>query len=92
VFTTGGGAKSDVWNQIRANVLQLPLARSRSTDPAFGVAVLAGARIYHNGNLETASREMTGVDRVFEPERGYAGYGDEMLGRLKERCRDKGWI
>ena len=92
IFTTGGGANSDVWNQIRANVLQLPLARSRSTDPAFGVAVLAGAKVFYDGNLEVASREMTGVERVFEPESKYQGYGEDMLRKVQQRCRKEGWV
>ena len=41
-FTTGGGARSDMWLQLTADVLRLPLTRPKqSQGPAYGAALLA---------------------------------------------------
>jgi len=43
VRATGGGARSDVWRQIQADVFGLPVRRTASDEgPAFGAALLAG--------------------------------------------------
>ncbi|TDD69300.1 carbohydrate kinase [Jiangella aurantiaca] len=40
---TGGGTRSDYWNQLRADVLGRPLVIPRTPEPAFGMAILASA-------------------------------------------------
>ena len=92
VFTSGGGSKSDVWNQVRANVLQKGILRCRSSEAAFGVAVLAGSKVFYGGDLVRASKAMTARAEIFEPDRRFEAWAEESLGRLKDRCRDHGWI
>ncbi|MBE7487353.1 MAG: D-ribulose kinase [bacterium] len=92
IYTTGNGSRSDEWNQIRANILQCCLARSRSTDPAFGVAVLAAAMEFHGGDLAAASRAMTATDRIFEPVISWSDWAQAQLGRLRAECRERGLI
>jgi sugar (pentulose or hexulose) kinase len=41
VYTVGGGAANEVWSQIRARVLGVPLRKSASDEAAVGVARLA---------------------------------------------------
>ncbi|KXK14955.1 MAG: xylulose kinase [Chloroflexi bacterium OLB15] len=58
----GGGAKSAIWRQILADVLNAPLARTSTTDgAAFGAAVLAavGAKVYPN--VQTACEAMVQI-------------------------------
>lgn len=92
VFAAGSGAKSDVWNQIRANTLQIPIARSRSTDAAFGSAVLAAAPIFYEGDLARAGAEMTGVDREYTPDPRHAEWAEASLAEVKRRCAERGWV
>lgn len=91
VYTTGSGSRSDVWNQIRANLLQRPIARPASTDPAMGVAILAAARIFHGGNLAEAGKAMTNIERVYTPTRQHADWAQEKLAEIKRRCMELGW-
>jgi xylulokinase len=92
VYTAGGGASSDVWCQIRAHLLQRPVARSRSTDAGFGVALLAGAQVFYGGDLEKASQAMTGVTAVFDPDPAYAEWAEAGLTRLQQGCIERGWV
>lgn len=41
VFTTGGGARNEAWNRIRARTLNVPLPPVRSEQAAYGAARLA---------------------------------------------------
>lgn len=65
---SGGGARSDLWTQIHADVLQRPVERLRVHDSAaLGAALLGavGAGIYPD--VETAAAATVAVDRVFTP-------------------------
>ncbi len=89
VFATGSGSKSDVWCQIRADILQTPLVRPRSTDSAFGAAVLAASKVFYS-SMGEASRMMTRVEHEFEPRSEFGPWAGEMLASLKDECRDRG--
>ena len=41
VITAGGGAANDVWTQIRAQRLGVPVRASEHTEAAYGAALLA---------------------------------------------------
>ena len=41
VFTTGGGSKNKLWQQIRQNTLQIPVQQAIHQDACFGTALLA---------------------------------------------------
>jgi xylulokinase len=66
---TGGGARSDAWLQIKADILGRPLVRPKITEAgALGAAILAGVGcgVYHSA--EEAVGALVQVDRVFEPD------------------------
>ena len=43
VRVTGGGARSELWRQMQADVFAAPITRMRAEEgPAFGAALLAG--------------------------------------------------
>jgi len=43
VRTTGGGARSDFWRQLQADIYNVPIVTTNATEgPAYGVALLAG--------------------------------------------------
>jgi xylulokinase len=88
----GGGARSDVWCQIRADVLQRRLERVAYLDSGvLGAAMLAGVGNGLFGNIAQAAAAMVNVERVFEPDatqvtrhdEGFARYQD-LYGRLKD--------
>lgn len=41
VYTAGGGAASQVWSDIRQQMLGVPVVRSPSAEAAYGAALLA---------------------------------------------------
>lgn len=64
VALTGGAVRSEHWNQLRADVLGVPVDLPEAADPAYGMAVLAAS----GGTTvaETAQR-MVRIGRVIEP-------------------------
>jgi xylulokinase len=90
ICVTGGGARSRVWLQIRANILNRPLAVPRQTESAFGAAVVAaGAVLYPD--LVTATRAMVMLDDVVEPGPSRAHY-DERYEQFVAVCRERGYL
>ncbi|HWD82564.1 MAG TPA: FGGY-family carbohydrate kinase [Kribbella sp.] len=75
VSLTGGATRSGYWNQLRADVLGVPVELPAVPDPAYGMAVLAASGGH---DLTGTARRMVRVDRVLEPrgERLDDLYGD----------------
>ncbi|HXH60278.1 MAG TPA: xylulokinase [Fimbriimonadaceae bacterium] len=68
VRVTGGGAASDLWMQMLADVLRLPCERvSSDSGPAVGAAVLAGVGVGVWPDLRAAAGATSTKGRVFEP-------------------------
>lgn len=65
----GGGAASDRWCQIRADVFNRPLERVRGMDPgALGAAVMAGVGSGALADLPSAAERLVQTDRIFRPD------------------------
>ncbi|WP_433163172.1 FGGY-family carbohydrate kinase [Kribbella sp. CA-247076] len=64
VSLTGGAVRSGYWNQLRADVLGVPVELPASPDPAYGMAVLAASS---GGSLTETAGRMVRTDRVIEP-------------------------
>jgi len=68
VRSVGGCSKSDIWNQIKADVLGLPLLLPRtSVGSPFGAAILAGIGVGVFPDIRKSLLEMVHLDRSFEP-------------------------
>ena len=65
----GGGARSPLWNQVKADVSGLPVITLRGEDSAIrGDAMLAGVAAGAFRDLDEARRAMVAIDRRFEPD------------------------
>lgn len=65
----GGGGQSDLWSQIRADCLGLPLERSAVTDAGcLGAAIMAAVGVKAFDTVADAAAVMTRVERTFEPD------------------------
>ncbi|OLP55665.1 hypothetical protein BJF92_08335 [Rhizobium rhizosphaerae] len=65
----GGGARSDLWSQIRADCLGVALHRFAYQDVGcLGAAIIAAVGVGAFSTLEEAVPAMTSVERVFEPD------------------------
>ena len=87
----GGGARSDVWCQIRADVLGRSIDRVETLDAGVvGAAMLAGVGAGVFASIEEAAGRMARRERTFEPnpalkarhDDGFARYMD-LYARLK---------
>lgn len=83
----GGGAKSDVWMQIKADILGVPLTTMRVTEATcMGAALLAG----HGAGLVDVNAPWAKTIRSFEPEREYTGLYEDRFALYKELYRSLG--
>ncbi|MER7011400.1 FGGY-family carbohydrate kinase [Saccharopolyspora sp. NPDC000359] len=65
---SGGGARSDLWTQIHADVLRRPVERLRVHDAAvLGAALLGAVGTGAHPDIATAAAATVAVDRVFTP-------------------------
>lgn len=86
----GGGSKSPVWNQIKADILQKPICVTSSKEAScLGAAILAGKAVGLFDSVESASESMVEVIARYEPnpaneeiyDQGYAVYK-----KMQEDC------
>jgi len=88
LFSTGGGSRSDLWMQLRADVLGRVLHRPACHESALGSAILAASATVH-GDLSQACRQMVRIDRTFRPDpercEVYEGLYQRFLHALRQR-------
>ncbi len=66
--SVGGCSRSDLWNQIKADVLGMPLLLPRAAvGSPFGAAILAGMGTGAFPDVRKSLSEMVHLDRRFEP-------------------------
>ena len=87
VFATGGGSRSDIWMQLRADVTGRVYHRPACPESAFGAAVLA-ATPDHNG-LWPAIRGLVRVERHFEPDPTRKANYDAIYSRFLTTLKDR---
>lgn len=69
VFVGGGGAKSPLWLQIHADVLQKPIHLTLDSEScALGSAMAAAVASGHFPDFDAAAASMVNLERVVEPD------------------------
>lgn len=82
---TGGGARSDAWLQIEADILGRPLARPRVTEASsLGAVILAGVGAGVYASVEEAMAQLVKIERVFEPDPARHAAYTERFARYRE--------
>jgi D-ribulokinase len=89
VVATGGTSRNDWWSQLRADVLQRPVAVPEHAGSALGSAVLAAAP---PGKLAATAAGMVRMRRRFEPDPSRADELAEGYRRLVDALRERGWL
>lgn len=68
IRSTGGGAKSRLWNQLKADMLGVPVATLQTSEGgSLGTAMLAGVATGVYGSLAEAASALIHEHEVFEP-------------------------
>lgn len=76
----GGGAKSDFWLQLKADMFGRPVVRLTVTEcAALGMAISAGVAAGTYGSVREAVQTLIKPDRVFEPNAKITKIYDEKL-------------
>lgn len=89
VALTGGGARSRLWSQLRADVLGRPVYTPQFAEPAVGMAILARAG---TGSVTDAAARMVHVGERFEPNRNRAERLADNFDRLTQELVKRGYI
>ncbi|MET3896568.1 xylulokinase [Devosia sp. UYZn731] len=81
----GGGATSDFWCQVRADVLGKPLRRCAAPESAaLGAAILAGQSQDAASPLADVVRRLVRFDRAFEPDASKSSSYQDRFGNYVE--------
>lgn len=81
----GGGSRSDVWCQIRADALGMTLRRTAVPESAaIGAAILAGLGSGVMASLPEAVLQLVKFDATFEPNGANRHYYDEKYAKYRE--------
>ena len=91
VYSTGGGSRSDVWMQCRADVTGRVIHRPQCGQSAFGAAVLAAAGALGCG-VSAAIRQMVRLECSFTPNAERRADYDRLYERFFAELRRRGWI
>lgn len=89
IRSLGGGARSDVWNQIKSDITGRRLITVKCKEAAsLGAAILAGKAMGLYASVEEACKGMVFVDRVYEPNAAHRDAYDQGYFRYKQLFRD----
>jgi sugar (pentulose or hexulose) kinase len=91
IHAAGGGARSDVWLQIRADVLNRELLRPAETGAAMGAAILAASRTLYEGVIP-AARAMVRVERSVEPRPALVEGYEARYQYFRAVCVERGYV
>jgi FGGY-family pentulose kinase len=82
VFAGGGGARSRLWLQIHADILQQPIYLPEESEAcALGSATVSAVHAGYYPDLNEAARKMVHIANVVEPKRENRRVYDEIFGR-----------
>lgn len=90
VSLTGGGARNPWWNQLRCDVLGVPVRVPADAEGALGMAVLAAGAI--GGDVPGAAKRLVRLDRTLDPDpqRGAALAADHVA--FVDALEHRGWV
>lgn len=81
VHILGGPTRSEVWNQIQADIYGLPVSTLKVTDATLlGAAILAGCGAGLFSSIEEGAENLVRIDRSYEPDNENHGLYQELYG------------
>lgn len=85
----GGGSRSDLWCQIRADVLGKQVRRTAIADAGvLGAAILAGVGCGAFSDMGTAADQLVRFDQTFSPNPDLADYHGDRLDHFRQLYAD----
>lgn len=89
VFSSGSGAKSTIWNQIRANILNRPISLPATLESAMGSCIIAASPFL--GGLRQAARDMVEIITTTDPQPEQVCRYEEKYRHFLEECQKRGY-
>jgi xylulokinase len=88
IHSMGGGARSDLWLQIKADICDCPIVRMEEEETAtLGAAILAAVQVGDYKSLEEAVGAMVKRGRRFEPEPLHRPVYEKNFELYNELCK-----
>jgi FGGY-family pentulose kinase len=88
IFLGGGGAKSAIWLQIHADILQKPVHLARESEVcALGAAMAAAVAAGFYNDFDEAAHAMVAIERLVEPDPANAAVYDDLFVRYVDLYR-----
>ncbi len=91
IATSGGGARSAIWLQIRADVLGRELTIANYPEPAFGAALVAAAAS-NGARLSDVAQTLVHIRQRVAPRRDQTARYNDLYQRFLAACRERGWL
>jgi sugar (pentulose or hexulose) kinase len=94
VSFTGGGARNDWWNQLRCDLLGMPVRIPASAEPAVGMAVLAASARDDDGggDVAAAADRMVRVRTELHPDERRSAELAAGYAAFVTALSDRGWL
>ncbi len=81
----GGGARSDFWLQLKADMYNRPVVRLKVAEAAsLGMAIAAGVALGVYSSAREAAQALVAPQETFTPDPSRAAFYDEMLERYRQ--------
>jgi xylulokinase len=87
IRVSGGGARSTLWNRIKADITGIPILNVESDATSLGVALVAGTSVGIFASLADAVERCVRVAQRFDPNTGLRARYDERYSRFRELVR-----
>jgi sugar (pentulose or hexulose) kinase len=87
IHVSGGGARVDLWNQIKADITGVPVVSVTFDATSLGVALVAGLAVGLYPSLEAAVARCVRVSRRYEPDIALTDLYAERYARFRTLAR-----
>lgn len=87
IHVSGGGARSTLWNRIKADITGIPVSSVASDATSLGVALVAGTSVGIYPSLNDAVERCVRITQRFDPDTRLRARYDERYTRFRELAR-----
>lgn len=91
VYTAGGASNSNIWLQIRSDILQKPICKMKYVLGAVGAAIVAASNSYFN-NIAEATAALTQSEKWITPRMELKQQYDDTYGLFLEKMKERKFI
>lgn len=92
LYLAGGAVQGKNLGKIIASLFEKPLQIASEPEAPMGVAVLAASRVWFDGSVSQAQSAMISSRGSFDPVRTWTAPLQDKLEKLKEACRERGYL